>query len=288
MVKNDVVTYYHAVNTGDLLAALPGMRQVFIETKRKARILQRLNMKAYYFEGATHPVLDDEGHQVSMNKKQWSMLTPLLKAQPYVAKCEVFGGQAYDFNLNLIRESVVTPMPNGSLYWYLPLVCPQMATDFSEPFLRVRGSFSVRIEYNDGRVEYTGSNINLLRDKLIVTRSERYLNQLVTYFFLKEFENKIVFAGTEKEHKRFCEEWNLDIPRLVVKDFLEMAQALNSCKAHLANQTALYHISEGLKIPRYLEICLPFANTWPNGKNGYAFAHQVTLEYYIRKLFSKE
>jgi hypothetical protein len=287
MVEDNVVKYYHAVNTGDLLAALPGMRQVYLETKRKAHIIQRLNMKAFYFQGAVHPVLDSEGHQVSMNEKQWSMLTPLLESQEYVHKCDVFNGQQCDFNLNIIRESAVTPMPNGSLYWYLPLVAPQMAADFSERFLFVGGSYSVRIEYNDGRIEYSGSHKNLLHDKLIVTRSERYLNQLVTYFFLKEFENKVVFAGTEQEHKKFCEEWNLDIPRLVVKDFLEMAQALSSCKAHLSNQTALFHISEGLKIPRYLEVCLPFANTWPDGKNGYAFAHQVTLEYYIRKLMSE-
>jgi hypothetical protein len=283
----EVVRYFHAVNTGDLIAALPGIRQVWRETGKKGILIQRLDMKAYYYDGATHPVVDKEGNQVCMNEKQWAFLTPLLEAQEYIAGCAIYKGQQTDINLNIVRESAVTPQPNGSLYWYLPLVVPQMACDFSEPFLNVEGTFTAKIIYSNGRVEYTGDHKNKLANKVIISRSERYMNPLVTYFFLKEFTNRFVFAGTEKEHKKFCEEWELDIPLLVADNFLEIAQAINASKAHISNQTAIYHLSEGLKKRRYLEVCAPVANVWPNGKNGFAFMHQITLEYYIRKLMAE-
>jgi hypothetical protein len=292
-VNSKTVRYKHFAPAGDLVACLPGMRQVYRETGKKAHIYQRLDVIGHYYEGAIPSTFTENGEAVCMSKKHWDMLVPLLEAQDYVYKCDVWEGQKADIDLDELREFNYTPRPHGSLYHWMPLIFPQMATDFSEKFIRATGTFSVKIVSKPNKdgvqppVIYTGNIENKLREKVIVTRTERYTNQNITYFFLKEYEDRLVFAGTPKEYDRFCAEWKLDIPYLEVNNFLELAQAIARCKFYISNQTLGAHLANGVAKKRLIEIFPPMANVWPTTKNGYPFMHNVSLEYYFKRFINE-
>jgi hypothetical protein len=267
------VSYYHWSNAGDLLTCMAGIKQIFDEKGKKGIVIQRLNTEASYYEGAVHPIEDKWGNQVCMNEKMWEMLVPLIESQEYIDHCEIFEGQKTEINLDMGREQPVVPK-NTNLYYYSSLVIPQMVSDLSEKWLTIPEPHNKFMEI-------------IIPDHVLVTRTQRYTNPLITYFFLKEYEDKLIFAGTEKEHKKFCDDFKLSIPLLVINNFLELAQAVQSCRFTLSNQTFIYHISEGLKKTRLLEICPQVPNVWPAGKNGYPFMHQVNLEYFFNKLINE-
>lgn len=287
--KAPTVAYKSFSPAGDLVACLPGMRQIYRETGKKAHIFCRLNFLGHYYDGAIHSTEDENGTPVCMSQKHWDMLVPLLEAQDYVHKAEVWEGQPAEIDLDILRSHNCTPMPNGHLYWWQPLIHPQMATDFSERYIGATGAFSVKIVPREHTtpVVYSGNYVNVLRDRVIINRTERYINQFITYYFLKDYADKLVFSGTRKEYERFCTEWKLDIPYLEVNDYLELAQAIARCKFYLGNQSLGAHIANGLGKKRLLEICPNVANTWPTTKHGYPFMHNVSVEYYFRKFMSE-
>jgi hypothetical protein len=280
------VSFKSSTPAGDLIAVLPCMRQIYRDTGRKALIRVNLDLQGHYYDGAVHSTHNDEGVPVCMSQKHWDMLVPLLKKQEYVGGCEIWKGQDFDFDLDRMREVGGTTAPHGHLYWWQPMVYPQLATDFTQKFLDVSGAFSVKLttkgKYIDD-VRYSGDYVSVLRDKILICRSERYINQWITFHFLKEYENKVVFTGTEKEYDRFCKQWDLKIPYLEVNDFLELAQAISRCGLFISNQTMSAHIANGLSKKRLIEVFPQMANVYPTTRHGYPFMHQVSLEYYVKK-----
>ena len=72
-----------------------------------------------------------------------------------------------------------------------------------------------------------------LKNKIVIIRSKRRRNYLINYNFLKNY-NDLLFLGLEDEY----EELKKDIPNLEFfdcKDFLEMAEIINSCKLFIGN-----------------------------------------------------
>jgi hypothetical protein len=270
----NIVKYKSWQPSGDLLVCMPGIRQIWKETNKKGVIMQRLNVLGEVYTDAVPAILDENGMAVCMNKTQWEMLKPLLLAQEYIEDCEVWDGQPFEINLDQLRENAYTPMPHGSIYHWEQLLIPQMAANLTEKWLSVPESNNL---FND----------LVISDHVIINKTERYQNQLVTYFFLKDYQDKLIFAGTEKEHKVFCAAWNISIPRLIVKDFLELAQAIKSCKFFIGNQSMCFHIAEGMGKKRLLEICPRVANVWPIQPDGFPFMHQVNLEYYFSKFINE-
>lgn len=276
---------------GDIIAVLPCMRQIYRDTGRKAVVQARLDVEGHYYDGAIHSTYNDKGVAVCMSRKHWEMLVPLLEAQDYVDHCEVWEGQPFDFDLDKMREQGGTNAPQGHLYWWQPLVYPQLATDFTQKFIELpTDPFAVKMTLHGKHTDnivFSGSNRDILRDKILICRSERYVNQYISYFFLKDFESKVVFTGTRKEYERFCSEWKLNIPYLVVDDFLDLAHAIARCGLFVSNATMSAHIANGLGKRRLIELFPQMANVYPTTKNGFPFMHQVSLEYYIKKIVSE-
>jgi len=264
------VSYFHAVNSGDLISSLPGMKHVYETTGKKAVIYQRLGMACNYYEGAKHPVKDEKGIQVTMNKKQWDLLTPLLLSQDYVESCHVWEGETVDINLNKSREGDFTTMGYGMIQRWNWYCFPAMACDLSKPWLSVP--------------EIKDFNIN---EKVILNFTERYRNSLISYYFLKKYEDRLIFAGTKDEYKNFCLENNLQIPYLEINNFYELAQYIRSCKFFLGCQSMCWNIAEALKIPRLLEVCKSACNCIPVGDLAYDFLQQGALEFYFQRLIGE-
>ena len=168
-----------------------------------------------------------------------------------------------DIDFDLIRQERYTNQPRGSLNRWFNYVFPQMASDLSQPYLNVKAKKN---------------------DKIIINFTQRYRNHLINYFFLKEHQDKLVFAGLENERDLFCRTWDLDIPRLEVDDFYQLAAWIKGCKFFLGNQSFCFQLAEAMKVNRILELFPMMPNVIPVGNGGYDFYHQGSLDYYFNKL----
>jgi hypothetical protein len=271
---SEFVTFKHWAPAGDLLSCLPGIRQICKEVNKKAIIYQRLNVEIPSFQDAIPAIFSNEGKPVCMSELQWDMITPLLERQPFIDHVQEWRGEDVDVDLGLIREGKFTPMPHGDLYFWQQLVLFQMATDFSKPWLEVsKDGFNAMETVVDGRI--------------ILNFTERYRNPYLTYFWLKEYQDKLIFAGTEKEYNIFKKGNDLEIPRLIVNNFLELGQAIESCRFFMGNQSMCYHIAEGLAKNRLLEVSPQLPNVWPHTPKGQPYFHQEVIKIVFKRLFDE-
>lgn len=262
----EIVTVKHSINSGDAIANLAGLQHIYNKIGKKSVFMQRLNLPGTYYSGCDHPVKEN-GVMVTMNKKQFSLLKPLIEAQPYIERVEIWEGQKADIDLDIIRSDDYSTMPFGDLARWTWYAHPLLACDLSERWLYVPA-----LEDN-----------HWIKDKIIVNLTSRYRNPIISYFFLKKWQDKIVFAGTKEEHETFCKAYDLDIPYLEIKDFLQLAQFINECKFYLGNQSQGWWIADAQKKLRILEVCIEASNCPPHGANGYDFLHQGALEIYFKK-----
>jgi hypothetical protein len=265
LTSDKIIRFKHSANSGDLISSLASVKHICEERSAKAVYMQQKNVRATYYEGATHPVKTEDGIMVMMNDKMFEMMKPLIDAQPYVSSFESWEGDGVDFNLDEIRN-VKIGMPYGSIQrWYFQ-VFPQFACDLSKAWV------------------FPTEKNEFYKNKIFVNRTQRYRNDNISYHFLKNYQDRVIFIGAKSEHELFCQEWKLDIPYLQVIDFLELANALASCKFFLGNQSFCYNLAEAMKVPRIVETCGYAINCIPHGADGYDFVLQTGLEYYFNKL----
>lgn len=313
----EFLTAKHSFNSGDLVSLLGGLAKVHSDTGKKWVVYQRLNLPSFYYDEATHPVKGEDGAHVCMNEAMFSMLKPLIEYQSYIERFEIWKGEEVQFDFDLTRQDNRIPLPGGPITQWPVLIFPQLAHDDSLICLEVPSlgaPHGIRIDLSALESEMEGplisyeeinkiyeqtgvlvmrkSSIKTItkwgcRKKIIINRTERYQNPYITYFFLKDYQDQLVFAGTEKEHDLFCKQWELDIPYLQVNNFLDLAQAISICKFGIFNQSLCFHIAENLKKKRILEVCTSFPNSFPQGGEGFPFVTQNALEYFFQELIKK-
>ncbi len=264
-------SFLHNGSLGDVIASVPGMREVYRKSKKKITLYLFKDQVATYYPGAIHPTRSESGQMVLLNEAMINMLKPLLMAQPCFKDVKVWDGEIINVNLNNIRNTNVG-MPNFCLSrWYF-YVFPEMSCDLSEKWLTV-----------------PDSKKNLAKGKILISRTERYNNPNIDYSFLRPYQKNILFIGTELEYVIFVYRFGLkEIKRLVVDDFMELAQAIKQCKFHISNQTMAFQISQGLKIPRIVELYEDAPNVLVVGKNAYDFLSQEGLEFNFHRLMGTE
>lgn len=261
----EYITIKHSFNAGDLIILLPGLQKIYQDTGKKTVLYQRLNLGAFYYDGAIHPITHDN-IPVCMNQDMFDRMKPLIEAQKYIERFEIWEGQDFDYDIDLTRESKWIPMPSGLIHQWPWCLAPEMSCDLSTAWV------------------YTHNHSGEYRDKIIINRTERYINPYISYFFLKEHEKNLIFSGTQRERDIFCEQFKLDIPLLVTENFLQVSEAIASCKLFIGNQSLHWHIADSQKIPRILELSPQFPNTFATGAFGHQFYHQKNLEYYFNEL----
>lgn len=265
---DDFLTFKHSFNSGDLVASLPGLQYQYNRTGKKFIVYQMLNLPANYDHSNNHPIKDDAGRQVCMNKKTFDFLKPLIESQDYVEKFEVWQGEDVDVNADLTRHNSQVPLAGGLLHYLLFFVYPQLECNLSDKWINVE-------------------NHSYFADKIIINRTGRYNNPYIDYFFLKDYQKDLLFAGLEEEREKFCNDFNLDIPLLKIKDFLQLAVTINSCRFFIGGQSLCWHIADAMKKKRILELCASFPNTFPTGKDGYAFVLQKSFINRFEKLLKE-
>lgn len=273
--SNNTSRFFHAVNPGDLIGAMGAMKKYYDITGWKVIVSQSVTQLAQYYTGAVHPTLNELGENVCCNIPMWNMLKPLVESQEYVHSFEQYQGQKIDIDLNIIRGKTFVNLPNGALQNWVSLAYPDLGFDISKAWITLNGKCPKHISKQ-------------VKGKIILNFTERYRNNLIDYFFLKNYAPDLIFAGTEREHWLFCNKWQLSIPRLEVKDFLELAYAIKEARFILANQSMCVNIAIAMGTPKIIEICSFAQNIIHNiGEDCHGFLYQAGVEYYWRLLYNK-
>jgi len=267
---SEYITIKHSYNAGDLIALMAGAKKLHEKFGKKVIIYQVLDFPAFYYNGAISPVMDDKGYQVCMNADMFERLKPLVEFQPYIKSFLVYKGEEVNFNVDLTRDSRMIPMPAGLLHHYAFSVFPEMSCDLSKQWIFTP----------DEDVEPI--------DKFIINRTQRYTNAYINYYFLKKHQSDFIFFGHETEKDIFCKSFDLDLSTIKTRNFLQLALIMKCFKGGIYNQSFLWHLADAMKLPRVLELCTQFPNTFPTGANGYAFYNQKALEYFAQKLVTND
>lgn len=261
----------HSFNAGDLIVLLPGLRHIYLTTGRKSIVYQRLNLEFSNYAGMVHPI-QAANNPVCMNEEMFSRLKPLIEYQTYIEKFEIWTGQPYDWDIDDTRDSNAIPIPAGLIHTWAWGKFPEMSCDLSVPWVSVPIQSLKKDSY---------------KGKIIINRTQRYTNPYATYFFLKHYQDRLLFAGTETEHILFCKQWGLEIERIEIDNFLQLAQIMQWSKGGIYNQSFCFHLADSMKTRRILELCTTFPNTFPTGAHGDGFYHQKSLELYFDKLINE-
>jgi len=249
-LKKKEISFLHSGHLGDILYSLPVIKELSKNKKCNLYIEKNCEVGSFYFK---HP-----GKNFFLNKKMSSMLIPLLKNQPYLNNVNIYNKENIDINLNVFRKLPINLSFTSRIFFQLTGI------------------------HSDLRKKYIFSKKkNKFKNKIILLRSFRYRNYLVNYNFLKNCNN-IVFIGLYDEY--------LDMKKIIkklifykCKNFLEMAEIINSSKFFIGNQSFGYALAEGLKVPRLLENYPDASYVYPSGKKAYDFFFQEDFE----KLFNK-
>lgn len=265
----------HSVNPGDLIACMAAIKRFYDATKRKVIVSQTVGMLANYYQGAVHPTVNETGAAVCCNQSMWEKLKPLIESQYYIHSFERYEGQKVDLDFDVIRGKTFVNLPHGMIQAWIFYAFPDLACDLSKQWIFIEGKCPKHIEKQ-------------VKGKVIINFTERYRNTTMDYFFLKNYADDLIFAGTDREHWLFCQQWQLNIPRLDDKNLLEYAYAIRESRFFLGNQSTGWNLCNAMAHPRILEVCSYAANCQPNiGEDSYGYFHQVGLEYYFRILYNK-
>ena len=244
----------HSGHLGDLIYALPIIKE--LSKTKTCNLIVKVNQpyNGQYFK---HP-----SGNIMISERSFNMLLPLLKEQSYLNSVTVYTNQTIDVDLDFFRD---LPISNQfhSFRWYYHLVGKQ--ADMTLPYLDVKPHSTIK-------------------DKIVIVRTFRARNVFIDYSFLKHYDN-LLFLGTKDEY----EDLKQSVPNLEfydVKDFLELAQIIKSCKFYLSNQTFAYAIAEGLKVPRLLEAYPDYPVMFPTTTNGADFYFQEHFEAYFKTMYN--
>lgn len=253
---------------GDLINALAGVKQVCDKYSTTAEIYLGLDIAW----NMTEEVAEGRDSKVTLTKKSMDMLKPLLMSQYYISKVEsleeyfpeLFRSWIDAFHDmadhdHCIQWYMDNPMPlvdldkhhlmpfnlqHSSVFRWNFYTYPDMTCDLSKPWIELP---------NIGKT-----------DTIIVNRTSRARNKNITYDFLKKYEGRLIFLGTEKEHKEFDY-----MPLWTCENFLQIAEIIHSSQLFVGNQSLCFSIAEAMKIPRVLELNPHMPNVIPTGSNGY-------------------
>lgn len=274
----DFITFKHSFNAGDLITVLPGIKHICNKNNTKAVVYQRLNLPADYGHNDPHPVTSN-GRPVCMNIHMFDMIKPLIDSQDYIERFEVWEGQQVQFDYDKTRHNSQMPLPGGSIHKWPSLIYPQLECDLSIPWID-------RIpEPSKGSV---ADWFGVTEGYIAINRTDRYQNPYIDYHFLKECARRLLFIGTDTEWEAFNGKFHLDTPLARCKDFKQLAYVISNCSFFIGNQSFCWHVADAMKVPRILEVCAQYPNTFPTGSDGYSFITQEALEFRFHKLLNDE
>jgi len=249
------INILHSGHLGDIVNSLPFIKE--ISKKIKCNLFINLNKKIDVDKvNNLHP---SKGY--FLTKSSYDKLIPLLKTQPYFSKLGVYKKQIIDINLDLFRNLPIN-FNIDSVRWYLHIT--GVNPDLNAPYL-------VKIKKS-----------KKFKNHIVFMRSLRRQNNHIKFGFLEKYNN-LIFIGLHNEY--------LDLKKKIrnlkfydCKNFLEMAEIINSSKLFIGNLSFGYTLAEALKKPRLVESYLDFPLIYPNGLNGCEFYFQNHFEKHVKNI----
>ena len=251
------ISFLHSGNLGDIINSLPVIKEIS-KNKICNLFIEKNKLLPTQAQNLNHPLGKYYLTENSVNK-----ILPLLKKQDYIKNVNIFNNQKIDINLNFFRELPIN-FNIDSVRWYFHIT--GVHADLNKPYLHNIENHAVK-------------------DKIIIIRTNRRKNYLINYNFLNNYDNTL-FLGLEDEYNELKKE----IQNLIFyecKDFLEMAQIIQSSKIFIGNLSFGYTLAEALKKPRLLESGPNFPLVYPNGSDAYDFYFQNHFENSFKKLYLK-
>ena len=250
--KNEI-NFLHSGHLGDIINSLPFIRK--ISQKKKCNLFININRKINKdVKTEQHPSKDFFLTSDSFNK-----LIPLLKVQPYLKKIEIYKKQKVDINLDFFRDLPIN-FNIDSVRWYLHIT--GVNPNLNKPYL-------LKIKKS-----------KKFNKHIVFMRSLRRQNNHINFKFFDKYK-KLIFIGLHNEY--------LDLKKQIkslkyyeCKNFLEMAEIINSSKLFVGNLSFGFTIAEGLKRQRLLESYLNFPLVYPNGENACEFYFQNHFEKHVK------
>lgn len=128
---------------------------------------------------------------------------------------------------------------------------------------------------------------NRAKNKILIFRSSRYHNKLISYKFLEKYKDKIIFIGLEDEYLDFYKNY-FQCEYIKINNALEAANLINSAELVIGNQTFLFAIAELLKVPRLLEQCQYCPNVITLGGISQDIVFQNQFESIIKNFYHEK
>ena len=233
--------FSHSGSLGDVIYSLPFC--INLSNGRRFSMNLQTGVPATYV--GVHPA-----GNVRMDKEGASMIAPLIQEQKYVESVQISGCvPPGSFVLDRFRDGNILNLSAGSIaQWYNMLDNRSM----KRPDLSNRW-----IEVND-------DDFSIGRYKIVMFRSLRYRRRNLNYQVMKKFSSKILFIGLPEEHRDFCDTF-FKVDYYKISNFLEAAKIMKSAKFVIGNQTGLFSVAEGMKVPRILETSFECPNVVMDG-----------------------
>lgn len=289
-MQKDLFKFKFSLLPGDLIYALAGIQHACLKYNRRALIYLGLNIEWQMSE----EVRAGRTNLATLTAETMAMFKPLLESQDYIDSIKSWEAECpeqyaewgsfhkiprtqdeilrwYKTNLtdvvDLDKQHVIPiNLPQGNIARWNFYTYPDLACDLSLPWLQVAPDDSIA------------------HDTIIINRTSRYLNRTISYSFLKRYEKRLLFVGTQEEYDAFRFDHGLNFPRRQVKDFYELASVIAAGSFFIGNQSLCFALAEAMKVPRILEICRELPNVIPTGEKAYDFYFNSTLEYYVNEL----
>lgn len=254
--KKKELTFLHSGHLGDVINALPIIREVSINSKCKLYLeINRMMPSGMSYDG--HP-----SGKYYMSENSVKKLIPLIKNQQYISEVEVYKNENIDIDLNLFRSLPIN-FNIDSVRWYFHLV--GMHPNLKESYININPHTEIK-------------------NKIVIMRSLRRQNKMISYNFLNEYERPL-FIGLKKEYEDLKQELkNLEF--YDCKDFIELASIIKGCRVFIGNLSFGYALAEAIKVKRMLESGPDFPLVYPNGENAYDFYFQSHFENLFKKLYN--
>jgi hypothetical protein len=242
-----MLTFRHSGSAGDVIYSIPA-----ILSQGGGRLLLKPNVPAHYYPGAVHP----SGHY-RLSESIAKFLVSIFETQPGITAEIDKADTEIDWDLDEFRRSGIN-FQSGHIPAYYFYVIPGFY-DLSSAWL-----FYPKQEHQ----------------AIVVNKTSRYSNTNITYKFLNDLDQLIVFVGLQDEYDSFLK----DVPKAAyykTPSGIHLLQAIAGAKVFVGNQSLAFAVAEGLKVPRVLETCLFANNVIPTGGICYSAINQKGFEFAV-------
>ena len=226
-----MLTFRHAGDAGDMIAALPTVRA--------------LGGGVFMIEAATYT-------RVTMVPENWRGIDKILKEQTYITDVREWDKRITSYNLNDWRVRLGRSLKAGQgkdkslVDWQLEQYGLSLNAK-DTPWLQISAPIkAAKVVFNRTGTNRAGHHV--------------YHNVRFPWHYVwQKYRKEAVFVGTSDEHAVFCATCG-EVPHYKTGDLHEAARVIAGCELFVGNQSCCYWIAEGMKKNLILEV-------WPNGPN---------------------